>query len=275
VTALIHHENQIGSGVIIGSNVFNLAALLGLGALVAGRIGLHRKVILLDSSVALPIAGVCVLTVIGIIPPLTAVLIVGVIFIPYVVILGPGSRHLPVPTTWRRWLDFASREEEKDLAGAVVQNHRSATDGLVAAGALVAVVLASAAMEQAGSAIGGHLGWPQIVTGGVLLASATSLPNAVAGVYLARRGKGAAVLSTTLNSNSINVGLGLLLPSVFLGIGRASTASIVIAAWYAILTLIVLAWAFRRQGLTRIPGVLIIGCYGAFLGVLLRVSGES
>src|SRR5260221_13232098 len=43
VTAVAHHEQRVGVGVILGSNVFNLAALLGLGALVAGRIGLHRK----------------------------------------------------------------------------------------------------------------------------------------------------------------------------------------------------------------------------------------
>ena len=47
VTALAAHQQKVGAGVIIGSNVFNLAALLGLGALVAGRIALHRKVVLL------------------------------------------------------------------------------------------------------------------------------------------------------------------------------------------------------------------------------------
>src|ERR1039457_2005618 len=32
VTALTHHQLAVGSGVVIGSNAFNLAALLGLGA---------------------------------------------------------------------------------------------------------------------------------------------------------------------------------------------------------------------------------------------------
>src|ERR1700678_4072259 len=53
VTALLHHQRTIGAGVVIGSNVFNLAALLGLGAVVAGRIGLHRKVVLLGGVIAL------------------------------------------------------------------------------------------------------------------------------------------------------------------------------------------------------------------------------
>jgi hypothetical protein len=40
----------------VGSIVFNLAALLGLGAVVAGRIGLHRKMVLLGGVLS-PAAG--------------------------------------------------------------------------------------------------------------------------------------------------------------------------------------------------------------------------
>src|ERR1700692_844066 len=47
VAALAHHQRTVGAGVVLGSNIFNLAALLGLGAVVAGRIGLHRKVVAL------------------------------------------------------------------------------------------------------------------------------------------------------------------------------------------------------------------------------------
>lgn len=45
ITAMAGRQPRPGAGVVIGSNVFNLAALLGLGAVVAGRIGLHRRVV--------------------------------------------------------------------------------------------------------------------------------------------------------------------------------------------------------------------------------------
>src|SRR5258705_7722598 len=38
VAALAQHQQKVGAGVIIGSNVFNLAALLGLGGIVAGSL---------------------------------------------------------------------------------------------------------------------------------------------------------------------------------------------------------------------------------------------
>ena len=53
VTAMASHKTRIGAAVVIGSNVFNLAALLGLGAVVAGSILLHRRVILFEGAVAL------------------------------------------------------------------------------------------------------------------------------------------------------------------------------------------------------------------------------
>src|SRR5713226_2891975 len=65
VTALAHHQQRVGAGVVLGSNVFNLAALLGLGAVVAGRIALHRHVVVLGGVVSAWIAGACVLVVLG------------------------------------------------------------------------------------------------------------------------------------------------------------------------------------------------------------------
>src|SRR5580704_9196116 len=70
ITALVRHQRAVGSGVVIGSNVFNLAALLGLGAVVAGRIGLHRKVVALGGAVALWVAIVCLGVVTGLLPVL-------------------------------------------------------------------------------------------------------------------------------------------------------------------------------------------------------------
>jgi Ca2+/Na+ antiporter len=69
IAALGHHDRAVGAGVVIGSNVFNLAALLGLGAVVAGCLGLHRKVVLLGGAVGLWIATTCLVTVEKLIAP--------------------------------------------------------------------------------------------------------------------------------------------------------------------------------------------------------------
>ncbi|MGH9917357.1 MAG: hypothetical protein ACRD6W_00580, partial [Nitrososphaerales archaeon] len=68
ITAVAHHQQSVGTGVVIGSNVFNLAALLGLGALVAGGIAIHRRVVVLAGAVALWVALAALLTLLHVIP---------------------------------------------------------------------------------------------------------------------------------------------------------------------------------------------------------------
>ncbi len=95
--------------------------------------------------------------------------------------------------------------------------------------ALVTVVAASITMEQAATALGRRYQVADIVIGGLVLAVVTSLPNAVTAVYLAVRGRGAAVLSTALNSNAINVMAGLLIPASLTGLGALSDQDLLVA----------------------------------------------
>ena len=103
----------------------------------------------------------------------------------------------------------------------------------------------------------------------------TSLPNAVAAVYLAARGRGAAMLSTTLNSNTLNVTAGLLLPATITGLGAPSVHAVLIAIWYLGLTAVSMAFTYRDGGVRRATGVLIIGSYLVFLGSLLATAQQQ
>ena len=80
----------------------------------------------------------------------------------------------------------------------------------------------------------------------------------------------AATLSTTTNSNNINVIVGLLVPAALLGLGTVTAATTLTAWWYLGLTLAVLAWMFVRRGLGRLEGALIVIAYVVFVVQLLR-----
>jgi len=264
VSATAAGQQRLGAGVVIGSNVFNLAALLGLGAVVAGRIGLHRKVVLLAGTVA-----VAVTVVLGVVPPVTGCLLGLVVVALYVVALGvsgQGLARLRIPQPWISWLRSAVSEEEAELELALRPAPARWPDVIVAAGSLVIVIAASVTMERAAAALGSRFAVPEIVVGGLVLAAVTSLPNAVAAVYLAARGRGAATLSTALNSNTINVAIGLLIPAALIGLGRPSGQTILVAAWYIGLTVAVLALAYRDRGIWRVTGILVIGAYLVFAG---------
>jgi cation:H+ antiporter len=275
VSAMASGEQRLGAGVILGSNVFNLAALLGLGAVVAGRIGLHRKVVVLGGTVATCVAGVCVTVVLGLLPPAAGCLLGLVVVALYVVALGVPGRSLArlrLPRRWITWLRSAVAEEEAELGSAIRPVPGRWPDVIVAVGSLVVVVAASVMMERAASALGTRFAIPEIVIGGLVLAAVTSLPNAVAAVYLAARGRGAATLSTALNSNTINVVIGLLIPAALIGLGRPSGQTILAGVWYIGLTAVILAFAYRDRGVWRVTGILVIAAYAVFVVSILGLA---
>jgi cation:H+ antiporter len=275
VTALAHHQATIGAGVVLGSNVFNLAALLGLGAVVAGRLRLHRKVVVFSGTVAMLVAVTCLFSVggqlsagAGLAIVLATLLLYGALLGAHRSILGGFGRA----QKWTVWLHTAIVEEESELEEAIHPRRGTGGDAIMAGGALLVVVAASVAMERGAASLGVHFGVPEIIVGGLVLAAVTSLPNAVSAIYLARRGRGAAALSTALNSNSLNVAAGLLIPAVFIGLAKPSGSGLLVAGWYVGLTALTLVLAYLGHGLRRISGGLIIAAYVLFVILLLATS---
>ncbi|MGC9221567.1 MAG: sodium:calcium antiporter [Solirubrobacteraceae bacterium] len=271
VTALLGGHARIGAGVVFGSNVFNLAALLGLGAVVSGYVALHRRVVLFEGLTALLIAGIGASVVITGVPVTVGVLLGLAVFIPYATISASPKRGR-LARRWREWLAEAVSQEQAELHGALDTSPARLGDVMVAAGALTVVIGASIAMEQAAFTFGARHAVAQIVTGGLVLAVVTSLPNAVSAIYLARRGRGAATLSAALNSNTLNVLAGLLIPAAIVGLGQPSSQTTLITAWYGGFTLAVLALALHGRGLRRIAGSVIAATYVGFVVVVILVA---
>jgi cation:H+ antiporter len=266
VTALAHGQHDVGSGVVLGSNVFNLAALIGLGAVVAGGIKLHRQVVLFEGAVALWIAAVTIAAVTGLISPVAALILALAVLAPYVYVsaLHPSGRStLPLPSRLRSWLAGAVAAEEQELADAIHPERGGPRDAALAVLALVVVVAASAAMERTASALGTRWAVPGVITGAIVLAAVTSMPNAVAAVFLARRGRASATLSEAFNSNTLNVLAGLLIPAVIIA-GPSLAGALRIAIWYGVLTAATIALALAGRGINRRSGALIIAAYLVF-----------
>lgn len=273
VSAVAGHQQRIGAGVIIGSNVFNLAALLGLAAIVAGRVSLHRRVVLLGGAVAMWLAVTCLVVVTGLVPPAAGLALALGAMAVYALVLGTRNlSRLPLPQSWISWLRAAVTEEELELEEAIRPQPASRADFGVAVGALLVVVAASVVMERAAAALGTRFAVPEIIVGGLVLAAVTSLPNAVTAVYLASRGRGAATFSTALNSNALNVTLGLLVPATVIGIGEPSSQTTLVTVWYAGLTAVVLGFAYRDRGILRSIGVVVAVAYVIFAGSIIVVA---
>jgi cation:H+ antiporter len=274
VTALVRGQQDVGVGVVLGANVFQIAALLGLGAYVARGIRLDRRVVAFEGIAAVWLAVMAYGVVVRGAPAPWALLLALMVFVPYVYVaaLSPEARaRLPLPKQLRRDVTDVITTEESELTEAIgpVEHHRSdAVAGLLA---LVLVIGASVALEGVSTELADRWGISDVVLGGIILAVVTSLPNVVAAVHLARRGRGSATLSEAMNSGRINTLAGLLVPAALLGTATAaSSGATTLATWYLLMTVAVLAFAYQRRGLSRLAGLAVMATYAVVVVTLLR-----
>jgi cation:H+ antiporter len=271
VAAVAASHGRLGVGVIIGSNVFNLAALLGLSAVVAGHVGIHRHGLLFNGGVALLVTGIAAALVLGAIGALAATLLVVAVLAPYVFFLSIRRARIEsiVPAgPARRFLVAAVEEEIEDLRTGEPVPTASAVDSLVLIATLAAIIAASVGMVHSATDLGRHWDISDIIVGTLVLAAVTSLPNLLTAVRLALHKRGSAVASEALNSNSLNVLAGLALPALFVTLGSASGLERFSVWWLVGMTIFAVTLTYVRRGLRRMDGAAIILLYAAFAVVI-------
>lgn len=300
IVALLAGKTDVGVGVVFGSNLFNLAALLGLTAVIAGRISIRRNAVLLDGSVGVLVTGCAMLLVLGAAPPALVVGLLLTLLTVYVLLLAlPRKRvdRLPLPSPWKRFVLSAARETEEHgrelqeveaaeeeegqaQAGAQRPSRHPIEDppesmGKLSAyvlGALTVIVLSSVGLVRSTSSL--TAGWlPEGLLGTLVIAALTGIPNIYTATRLALRHRGSAVMTEAMNSNNLNILVGLSIPSLLFGGMLAHTAGGYLdTAWLFAMTVGVVSLLAASKGLSRRQGVLVILAYLAFVGVRVWLS---
>ena len=85
---------------------------------------------------------------------------------------------------------------------------------------------------------------------------------------LALHGRGAAVVTESFNSNTLNIVAGVCLPAVFLGLGKTTPHTIFALWWLAGMTIVAIGLTAWRDGLRRIGGTVLMVLYAAFVAVI-------
>ena len=266
VVALATGASAVGLGVVVGSNVFNIAAMLGLSALVAGRVRLAPEALALEGGVALLITIVVTLLAFGWLPAWATVLLCALVLVPYVLVVSVAEGDRPARLSVHTWRRLRRALGGRDLRRAVADRDVWGPL-LVLPPAVAAIVLGSIGMVHSALDVAHRWGVPDAVVGAVVLAVLTSLPNAYTGVRLGRARRGAALVSETMNSNTINLVGGIAIPALFVSLGGFSTLAAVDAAWLLGATVLAIALLARRHGMGPRGGVVLIVAWAAFAAV--------
>jgi cation:H+ antiporter len=264
IAALVQGAHAVAVGVVVGSNAFNLAAMLGLSAVVAGRVRARHETLELEAFVGLWLLVVMLLVVTSRLGATAGFVLVAVVVVPYVSLLALGHRLARRSRFVRRSFGELHRPEpsldaRREAAGAVV----------VLLLALCLIVAGSVGAVRAATDLAGDWSVPEALVGVTVLAILTSLPNAWTGVRFGLQRRGSALMSETLSSNSINIVAGLAVPAALGALTAFSGLAIFDLAWLIAMTVAAVVLFGRRGGAGRGAGAFLIVLYAVFLAVQL------
>jgi cation:H+ antiporter len=228
LAAFLGGHGLLGMGIVVGSNIYNVAVILALAALATpGRSGIvlgklaAREVRHLAWLVAFMGGALLVLVLLGaaLVPGYqdVQVLLIVVIIGLFVLVVrdalraGPGTETEKASEKPPQW----ESEGEQTAVAAVREDDAPPLPVrtiLLAMLALGITLFGVVVMVQAAEMSANQLQLSPIILSLVVLAVATSLPNTVVAYQLARREGGSTSVEEILSSNAINLALGVAVP---------------------------------------------------------------
>jgi cation:H+ antiporter len=269
ITALVAHQHATAVGVVVGASTFNIAAMLGLSAVVTGCVRGRHEALELEGFVGLWVIAVTLAVVAGALGETAGGVLVAAVVVPYVVLLAAGPRiaqRLRLGVAESRFLRRSFGEGHR--AVEPLDSRREATIlVLVLLTALGLIVAGSIGAVRAATDLGREWSVPEGIVGVVVLGILAALPNAWTGVRFGLQQRGSALISETLNSNSINIVVGLAIPAAFGVFAAFPGLAVFDLAWLLGMTVVALVLFGRRGGAGRISGSFLILLYAVFLAV--------
>jgi cation:H+ antiporter len=272
VTALLVKQHDVGVGIIIGSNIFNLAALLGLCALVAGRLPLRRQAMIFNGAISFMVTLVLIVLVFGFISAPVSVVLLVLVLVPYAIVSGLKPSQLKrwrLPESVREFLTPAIASTHDASEGrkiAVLQSWSWAWRGCAA---LIVIIVTCMGMIRSAIFLSDAWGLNKTILGVLVLALVTGIPDVITAIKLALHGRGIAVMSEALNSNSLNILFGICVPATVLGLSTLRRMTIFSVWWLIGITVINLCLLYFGKGFTRTTGALSVGLYLVFVCVVI------
>jgi cation:H+ antiporter len=269
IAALVQNNHAVAVGVVVGSNAFNLAAMLGLSAVVAARVRARHELLELEAFVGLWLLAVALLVVAGVLDETSGAVLAAAVAVPYVALLTVGprlARRLPLGVSEARFVrrSFGERHRREP---SLDSGREMARLLVVLVVALCLIVAGSVGAVRSATDLAHAWSVPDVIVGSIVLAVLTSLPNAWTGVRFGLQQRGSALMSETLNSNSINILAGLVLPAALGSLATFSGVAIFDLAWLILMTAAALVLFGKRNGAGRSAGVFLIVLYAVFVAV--------
>lgn len=256
-------STDIAVANVVGSNIFNIAFILGLCAVIrpfaisGNTLKLEYPVLLLMTLFGLVIAQDLIIS------RLDALLCVSfyIGFTAYVVQLVRGQ----VTNNELEHLDA----ETQELLAMDVPPTLLPSLGLVIAGAAL-LALGAQLTVQGASDLARLWGWSERVIGLTIVSMGTGLPEVVASLVSSLRGRSDMAIGNVIGSNLFNTLMVLGLTAGILPLPVSAELFNSDMMWMLAATLLILPLMWTGWRINRIEGGILLAFYGMYLGLLLQ-----
>lgn len=262
VIAAFTGSTDIGVGCVIGSNIWNIAGVLGISATFAGFMRCETKGITRDGLVTLVTAFILVgFMFFGSINRLVAI----VFFIVYAIYLWILIRDQKKEANKNREKvkEEKVKEEIKMQLEDPTPSKKSINYKIVLWTVIgfIGLVIGCRLLVYSGVELAKIAGISEMIMGLFTLAIGTSIPELVVTLSSAMKGLHNLSIGTVLGSNTFNIMIGIGVPALFLNIPVERLSLILDAPVMIFVTVLVLLLIRRGMKLTRIDGLILLSTY--------------
>jgi cation:H+ antiporter len=258
---------DIGVGVVIGSNIWNIAAILGITAFIAGYIKTGKEELKRDGLMAL-ITGLILMFFMLIGNEITRVAGI-VLVIAYLIYLWTLLKAQKKDNTEK----LAKTEESSDVKEVEDKDskpfNKKKTIILIIAG-LAGLIIGCRIMVWAGVEIAHMANIPEMIIGLFALAIGTSIPELVVTLSAALKKLHGLSMGTILGSNIFNILIGIGIPSLFVAIPVEKLSVTFDAPYMIFVTALLILLTIKNKKLSRWGGLILIVVY--LIYIITRLS---
>lgn len=251
---------DIGVGTVIGSNIWNIAGILGISATVAGIIRTDSSGINRDGLMTLATGIILIFFMLFGDINWTASVVMIALYIFYLWRLIKSQKEYKIE----------KNKEEKHDENTARKPIDKKKIGFVILG-LAGLIVGCRILVYSGVELARIAGIPEMIMGLFTLAIGTSIPELVVTLSSAMKGLHELSIGTILGSNTFNILIGIGVPALFIGIPVEKLSLTFDAPVMIFVTVLLLLLVKRNGKLTRSGGIILMATYISYAVIRLTV----
>ena len=279
--ATLSGSPDIGVGCVIGSNIWNIAGILGITATFAGVIKADTKGINRDGSIALATAVILMFFMFfGDIGKIAAIVMI-IVYAFYLRTLIKAQKEEDVKSEEQR-IENELKENNNETNVSDTGKPESKLKKLKSLSpktiiwtliGLAGLIVGCRLLVYSGVEMGKILGIPEMIMGLFTLAIGTSIPELVVTFSSAMKGLHDLSLGTVLGSNTFNILIGIGVPALILNVPVEPLSLTFDAPAMIFVTVLLILLTKRGMKLTRVDGIILMAVYITYAVIRIGFLG--